>query len=214
MPYELDSTTESSTASDADERAPPESDADETESSGAVGESLGVRIPDEHVGPFVAEVFEDPERSTSWADVVDELVAPDARDAWEAMCPGAQATEVLSRAGDYDRRAVERFDSVPLDGSADVVPEAVREGLRCRRNADAFRNAVADAYADGHLDDDALIAAVEAADFETDAIARREDLLEQVDSVYDVSFRPYGGTLMDADDGPDPDVDHDASETW
>lgn len=183
-------------------------------SNASLDESLGVSIPDEHVGAFVAEAFEDPERSTSWAEAVDAMVAPDVRGAWDDLSPRERAAEVLSKAAAYDRRAVDRLDGVPLDPDREAVPDAVREALRCRRNADAFRDAVADAYGEGRLDDDDLVAAVDAADFETATIARREDLLERVTEAYDVDFRPYGGTLMDADDGPDPDVDHGAREAW
>ncbi|MFC7194601.1 hypothetical protein ACFQL4_07960 [Halosimplex aquaticum] len=81
-----------------------------------------------------------------------------------------------------------------------------------RRNADAFRDGVAAAYAEGRIGDEELVAAVERSDFDTGQIARREDELERVTSAYDFDYRPYGGTLFDEEqadgsaDGRDPDV--------
>jgi hypothetical protein len=175
-------------------------------------ESLGINIPDDHVAAFVAEALEDPERTTAWEDVVDTMVAPSARDAWDGLSAREQAIEVLSKAAAYDDRAIEQFDAVPLDGDSQAVSESIDEGLRCRRNADTFRDGVAAAYGDGLLDDDDLVAALTESEFETERIAEREDLLERVDSVYDVEYSPYGGTLMDTDDGPEPEAEH--PETW
>lgn len=119
---------------------------------------------------------------------------------------------MLSTAADYDRTAAEKLGAIPLDAERPDVHADVQAALRCRRNADAFRNGVAAAYADGRLDDDALVSAVEDSDFDPGIIAERESALERVADVYDVQYRPYGGTLMDTDDGPDPEVDH--PETW
>jgi hypothetical protein len=191
--YELDATT------DPSEEATPDGE--------ATGESLGLSIPDEHVAAFVAEVFEDAERSTTWAGVVDELVAPAARDAWDALGPAEQVQEVLQMADEYDERACDLLEDIPLEADAaeSEVQPPFREAMRYRRNADGFRNGVADAYADGLLADEAFVAAVEDYGFDTDGIARREDLLESVANVHDVTFRPYGGTLMDTEEGDDPD---------
>lgn len=162
-------------------------------------EALGVPVPDEHVGAFVAETFEDAERDTTWEQVVDAMVAPEARDAWAALTPREQAVEVLGMADEYDRRAVEHLESVPLEVSADPEPD-LAEARRLRRNADVFRDGVAAAYAEGHVDDEGLVAAVEESAFDTARVARREELMEQVAKVHDVEFRPYGGTLMGESD--------------
>lgn len=177
-------------------------------------EAVGVSIPEEHVGAFVAEAFEDAERDTTWADVVDAFVDPSARAAWDDLEPVAQATEILDAATRYDERATERLESITLDTGRLEDLDGLEEALRCRRNADTFRDGVAAGYAAGVLDDADLVAAVEASTFDTDRIAARESALEDVDAVHDVDFRPYGGQFFDADRGPDPDVDHDASETW
>jgi len=178
-------------------------------------EAMGVPVPEEHVGAFVAEAFEDPERTTEWADVVDAMVAPDARDAWADLDATEQTAEVLDRAAEYDRRATDELERIPTNRS-EPTPEirsAFEEAKRLRRNADVFRDGVAAAYADGRIGDDDLMAAVEASALDSGQIARREDELETVTAVYDFDFRPYGGTLFDetqdeADDaaGPDPDV--------
>jgi len=201
MPYELD------TDGTEDTDAQP----DDTETT-ASEPSLGIQIPDDHVGPFVAQALEDPERSTDWAAVVDELVAPSARDAWDRLSPAEQATEVLSKAAEFDRRAIARFEAVSLNAERTAVQADIDEGLRCRRNADTFRDGVAAAYESGRLDDDEIVEALAEADFETELIAKREDLLERLDGAFDIEFQPYGGTLMDDDDGPEPDTDH--GETW
>ncbi|KAA9396462.1 hypothetical protein Har1130_17445 [Haloarcula sp. CBA1130] len=203
MPYELDST---GTAAAQDENEP------ESDEGGGAESSLGMTVPEDHVGAFVAEALEDPERATTWDDVVDTMVAPAARDAWAELRPVKQATEVLSKAAEFDRRAIEHFEAVPLDGDRNDAETDIDEGLRCRRNADTFRDGVAAAYGDGRLDDDGLVAALEAAEFDTDLIGQREDLLERIDSVFGVEYRPYGGTLMDDDDGPEPETEH--GETW
>ncbi|WP_193570769.1 hypothetical protein [Halorubellus sp. JP-L1] len=240
MPYELDSTpdepasdestgeptTDHSTAdasdstTDASNSTTEEDATDGSEASDArsAGETLedavGVAIPDEHVGAFVAEAFEDAERDTTWADVVDAFVPPSAREAWNDLSTRDQATAVLDRAAGYDDDAIAAFESIPRSFGGDLDPEALDEALRCRRNADQFRDGVADAYGDGVLDDDALVGAVEDSAFDNELVARRERLLEEVDEYYDVDFRPYGGQLFDAEEGPDPDVDHDANATW
>lgn len=174
--------------------------------------SLGVRIPADHVGAFVAQALEDPERTTAWADVVDAMVSPAARDAWDDLGVVERAAEVLSKASEYDRRAIERFEAVPPDADPAAVRDDLEEGLRCRRNADRFRDAVAAAYGEGRLDDDEIVAALETASFDTASIAEREDRLERLDGAFDLEYRPYGGTLMDEDDGPDAAIDHE--ETW
>ncbi|MFB6183472.1 MAG: hypothetical protein ABEI96_02860 [Haloarculaceae archaeon] len=208
MPYELDSTDDADEESTANDHA----DEDPTANSHA-DESVGVRIPDEHAGAFVAEAFEDPERDTDWEDVVDALVAPAARDAWDALSARRQTVEVLDAATDYDERAVDHL-SAALDEASHDVETRVDEALRCRRNADTFRDGVADAYASGRLDDDALREAVTASRFDSGPIAERERLLQRVDETVGVDYRPYGGTLFDDADGPDASVDHGVPETW
>ncbi|WP_434531663.1 hypothetical protein ACODNH_20245 (plasmid) [Haloarcula sp. NS06] len=203
MPYELDST--GTTAEQGEDKS-------ESDDGGGLESSLGMTIPDDHVGAFVAEALEDPERATTWDDVVDTMVAPVARDAWAELSPVEQATEVLSKAAEFDRRAIEHFEAVSLDGDRSEAETDIDEGLRCRRNADTFRDGVAAAYGDGRLDDDSLVDALEAAEFDTEDIAEREDLIERIDSVFEIDYRPYGGTLMDDDDGPEPDTEH--GETW
>jgi hypothetical protein len=203
MPYELDST---GTAAEQGENK------SENDDGGGLESSLGMTIPEDHVGAFVAEALEDPERATTWDDVVDTMVAPVARDAWAELSPVKQATEVLSKAAEFDRRAIEYFEAVPLDGDRSEAETDIDEGLRCRRNADTFRDGVAAAYGDGRIDDDGLVDALEAAEFDTEVIARREDLIERIDSVFEIDYRPYGGTLMDDDDGPEPETEH--GETW
>ncbi|MUV48480.1 hypothetical protein [Haloarcula sp. CBA1122] len=203
MPYELDST---GTAAEQD------GNETETDEGGGLESSLGMTIPEDHVGAFVAEALEDPERATTWTDIVDTMVAPVARDAWAELSPIEQATEVLSKAAEFDRRAIEHFEAVPLDGDRSEAETDIDEGLRCRRNADTFRDGVAAAYGDGRLDDDGLVDALEAAEFDTEIIARREDLIERIDSVFEIDYRPYGGTLMDDDDGPEPETEH--GGTW
>ncbi|WP_459192016.1 hypothetical protein [Halosimplex sp. J119] len=177
-------------------------------------EAMGVPIPEEHVGAFVAEAFEDPERTTTWADVVDAMVAPDARDAWEDLSAAEQTVEVLRQAAEYDRRATDELERIPTN-AAEPSPEirsSFEEAKRLRRNADAFRDGIAAAYAEGRIDDDELFAAVQESAFDTGQIARREDELESVTSVYDFDYRPYGGTLFDEEDAaegdgePDPDI--------
>lgn len=203
MPYELDST---GTAAGQGENK------SESDDSGGLEASLGMTVPEDHVGAFVAEALEDPERATTWDDVVDTMVAPVARDAWAELNPVEQATEVISKAAEFDRRAIEHFEAVPLDGDHSEAETDIDEGLRCRRNADTFRDGVAAAYGDGRIDDDGLVDALEAAEFDTEVIARREDLIERIDSVFEIDYRPYGGTLMDDDDGPEPETEH--GETW
>ncbi|WP_251341489.1 hypothetical protein [Haloplanus halophilus] len=174
-------------------------------------ESLGVAVPDDHVAAFVAEAFEDAERDTDWAEVVESVVADDAREAWAALSAREQAAELLEMAAEYDERAVERLAAVPLD-RADLSGEArerFADAKRCRRNADRIRDGVADGFAAGRLDESDLVGALEAVGFDTDTIAEREDALEAVDGAYDVDFRPYGGTLVDEDDGGVPE-----GEVW
>lgn len=183
-----------------------------TDGNALADESVGVTVPDDHVGAFVAEAFEDPERSTTWDEVVDEVVAADARDAWDALAPTEQVTELLAMADGFDERAVDRLAEIPLDRAepTERIDELFEEAERCRRNADRIRDGIAAAYADGHVDDAALVDAVETYGFETDTVAEREQLLESVTDAYGYDFRPYGGTLMeepdddDADGGVDP----------
>jgi hypothetical protein len=171
----------------------------------AEDEPLAVSVPEEHVGPFVAEAFEDAERDTAWTDVVDSMVGDDALSAWRDLTPAEQAVEVLEMADDYDRRAVENLESIPLTGGElDPADEqTIADALRCRRNADILRDGVAAAYDDGHLDDDALVAAVESFGFDTERVAAREDALEAVAERYEIDFRPYGGTLFSEEDDPE-----------
>lgn len=177
-------------------------DSSEHTTAGKLDEVVGITIPDEHVGAFVAEVFEDAERSTTWHRVVDALVAPTARDAWDELAAVERTAEVLRSADRFDRHAAELLAGI--DVTADALEGDVREtfdeATRLRRNADAFRDGVADAYAEGLLDDEQLVAAVEAVGFDTETIARREDELERVTSAYDFEYRPYGGTLVQGSD--------------
>jgi hypothetical protein len=189
---------------------------DEGASSGSESrvatESLGLSIPDDHVGAFVAEVFEDPERSTTWATAVDLMIDDGARDAWERLTPTERAIEMLRMATDYDERAIDTLEAIPISG--ETAPGDVRdrfdEATRCRRNADMLRNAIADAYATGILDDAALVTAVDENGFDTTRVARREGLLESVAEGYEFEFRPYGGTLVHESD----DADATSTETW
>jgi hypothetical protein len=177
-------------------------------------EAVGLSIPAEYIGAFVAEVFEDAERDTSWTDVEDAFVDPSARAAWDDLESGEQAVEILDAATRYDERAIEHLESIPLDVAPQDDPDGLEEALRCRRNADMFRDGLAAAYGDGVLEDADLVTAVEQSTFDADRIAARESALEDVDAVHDVDFRPYGGQFFDTERGPDPDVDHDVSETW
>lgn len=177
-------------------------------------EAVGVEVPTEHVGAFVAEVFEDPERDTSWASVVDAMVASSARDAWNALDAERQVVEVLEQAHDYDEAAIEALASIPTDGSADpeTVESRFEEARRCRTNADTFRDGIAAAYASGVVDDAELRGAVEEVGFDTDLIAEREDELERVANHFELDYQPYGGTLIQTDEGPG--TGQQAPETW
>jgi hypothetical protein len=185
---------------------------DETATEPGQEEAVGVTIPDEHVGAFVAQAFEDPERDTSWDDVVDTLVADDALPAWRDLDATGQAVEVLSAADDYDRRAVELLEATPLTGGE--LPgerrESIEEALRCRRNADILRDGLAAAYHEGHLSEGDLREAVETFEFDTETVAEREDLLESVAELYDFDFKPYGGTLFSEDEETVPE----SEEVW
>lgn len=176
------------------------------------GERLGIEVPDEHVAAFVAEAFEDPERDATWEDVVDEFVPAGARERWRDLSMRDRVEEVLAAADDFDDRAIDRLDDIPLDRTepTDGIEGAFDEAMRLRRNADTFRSGIADAHAAGRIDDDGLVAAVEGYGFETDAIAEREDLVESVAERYELGFRPYGGTLMDTDDPEDRET----GEVW
>jgi hypothetical protein len=68
----------------------------------------------------------------------------------------------------------------------------------------------ADAFASGAVDGDELEAAVEAVGYDTETIARREDVLEDVASVYELDFRPYGGTLIQEDGNEEGTTEADA----
>jgi hypothetical protein len=186
----------------------------ETESSD--GESLGVSIPDEHVGAFVAEAFEDVERDTTWEAVVSSLVADEAREEWDGLSATEQVAAVLSAAADYDERAADRLAGIPTDRGEPTpeISEEFDEAMRCRGNADAFRDGVAAAYAEGRVGDDELIAAVEEGDFDTTVIAEREDELDRVANAFDFEFRPYGGTLMHDGDDEDGENPMDDFEAW
>lgn len=181
-----------------------------TDGGASLEEAVGMEIPDDYVGAFVAEVFEDAERATSWDDVVDSMVAPEARDTWESLTPVEQVIEVLKMADGYDERAADLLSDVEIDCSVpdEATLSAFEEATRLRNNADAFRNAIATAYDEGHVDDDGLVEAVESFGFDTETIARREDELERVTSAYDLDYRPYGGTLVQERDGPttDPEI--------
>jgi len=197
----------------------PNSDTDEPAgqtAATALEEAVGMAVPDDHVGAFVAEAFEDAERSTAWEDVVDSMVAPEARDAWEALDPVEQVAEVLGMADRYDSRAADALAGIDVDGDdPDAETRAeFEEARRLRRNADAFRDGVASAYDGGVVDDEQLVRAVEAAEFDTDEIARREDELDRVTAVYDFDYRPYGGTLIQESDGPAGEPDPDVPETF
>jgi len=176
----------------------------------SIEEAVGMQVPDEYVGAFVAEVFEDAERATSWDDVVDAMVAPDARDAWESLTPVEQVIEVLKMADSYDERAADLLSGIETIGNEpdEETVSTFEEATRLRDNADAVRNGIAAAYDEGYIDDDELVDAVESFGFDTDTIARREDELERVTSAYDLDYRPYGGTLIQESDEPaaDPDV--------
>lgn len=169
--------------------------------------SVGVTVPDDHVAAFVAEAFEDPERSTTWEEVIEEAIAPAAREAWDELSPGKQVRELLAMADEYDERAIEKLAAIPTDGSepTDRADELFAEARRCRRNADRIRDAIADAYASDYVADDELVDAVETYGFDTMTIAEREQLMETVTDQYDYDFRPYGGTLM-TDDGANSDA--------
>jgi len=191
-------------------------DTDDSDGPVADDEAVGVPVPDDHVGAFVAQAFEDPERSTEWGDVVSAMIAPSARDAWESLSPVEQAVEVLRKAAEYDRRATDALERVPTNaGTADPeIRQAFDDAKRLRRNADTFRDGIAAAYRDGRLDDDTLVEAVERAEFDTGVIAEREDALERVTSVYDLDYRPYGGTMFDTEENDHPDRDSDIPETF
>lgn len=180
-----------------------------SEASDSESEAMGVPIPDEHVGAFVAEAFEDPERTTDWEEIVDAMVAPDAREAWQDLSPVEQTVEVLKQAAEYDRRATDELERIPTNRGepTPAIRESFDEATRLRRNADAFRDGVAAAYADGWIDDEDLLTAVDRAEFDTRGIARREDALESVTTVYDFDYRPYGGTLFDEEESPERDAD-------
>jgi hypothetical protein len=192
-----------------DEQRSNEQNSDQS-SAASLEEAVGIEIPDEHVGAFVAEVFEDAERATTWTDIVDSMVAPEARDAWEALAPVEQAVEVLEMADSYDERAADLLAGIEVDSDDpdESTIAAFEEATRLRNNADAFRDGIAAAYDEGHIDDDELVEAVESFGFDTDTIARREDELERVTSVYELDYRPYGGTLIQESEAPaaDPDI--------
>lgn len=220
MTDELDSTP-TTDGSDADEpnanRQRDASDAGCTTDGSAAGgdlkDSLGVTIPEDHVGAFVAQAFEDVERSTEWAEAVDAVVADEARDAWESLSPRKQVVELLTMADQFDRRATELLEEIPLDRGRldDESRERFADAKRLRRNADVLRDGIAAGYAEGRVSDDDLVGAVEAFGFDTARIAEREDALDAVASAYDLDFRPYGGTLMTE---REPDADADEFEAW
>ncbi|WP_121823417.1 hypothetical protein [Halostella salina] len=183
------------------------------DAAGGLEESLGVTIPDEHVGAFVAQAFEDAERDTTWGEAVDAVVADEARDAWASLSPREQVVELLKLADRFDERAVDELDSIPLDRGSPTedMRERFEEAKRLRRNADTLRDGIAAAYDEGYVGDGALVDAVESFDFDTATIAEREDSLDAVANAYDLDFRPYGGTLM-TDDEPEEDAEE--FEAW
>jgi hypothetical protein len=130
------------------------------------------------------------------------MVAPDAREAWDRLDPREQVAEAIRMAESFDERALEALETIPTTAPTTGVEASFDEALRCRRNADLLRDGIADAYATGHVDDEELVEALEDAEFDTATVAAREDRLETVAAVHDVDFRPYGGTLFDAGDGP------------
>jgi hypothetical protein len=188
---------------------------DARDTDGLEDSSVGVTVPDDHVAAFVAEAFEDPERSTTWGDVIEEAIAPAAREAWDALSPKEQVRELLAMADEYDERAVERLAAIPTDRiePTDRVDERFAEARRCRRNADRIRDAIADAYASDYVADAELVEAVESYGFETTTIAEREQLMETVTDRYDYDFRPYGGTLM-TDDGASSEGENGDAESY
>ncbi|ELZ02112.1 hypothetical protein [Natrialba aegyptia] len=161
-------------------------------------ESLGIAIPEAHVGAFVAQAFEDVERSTEWTEAVDAAIPADARGAWQSLSTRDQVVELLTLADEFDAKATALLEEIPLDrdGLDDDRYERVSDAKRLRRNADILRDGIAAGYAEGRVSDDELVAAVEAFGFDTATIAEREDALDAVSSAYNVEFRPYGGTLM------------------
>jgi len=212
--YELDTTPTDGEHGDANERAaaPADDEADGGSGDGGIEESLGVPIPDDHVGAFVAEAFEDTERRTEWPEVVDRFVPAEAREDWRGLSMRERAVEVLDRAAAYDAEAVDLLaDISTAQGSpTPETRERYQEALRKRRNADIFRDGVADAYASGRIDDEDLVAAVEDHGFSTETIAEREDELDRVANAFGFEFRPYGGTLFDTED----DATTDDFEAW
>ena len=158
---------------------------------------MGLPVPEEYVGAFVAEVFEDVERSTTWDETVEALVADDARSAWERLSPIEQVVAVLDAAAGFDERAVQALESIPHDAENESIRAEYEEARRYRRNADMLRNGIAQAYSSGHVDDEQLVEAVERHGFESDTIARREEQLESIAEAHGLEFRPYGGTLME-----------------
>lgn len=177
-------------------------------------ESVGVSVPEDHVGAFVAQAFEDPERSTTWSEVVQEAIAPSAREAWDRLEPREQVSELLAMADEFDERAVDLLSKIPTDRTApsERIDELFAEARRCRRNADRLRDGIADAYAEGRIGGNELATAVDSSGFETGTIAEREALIEEVTDVYDYDFRPYGGTLMQEDNPPSRNEE--ATELW
>ncbi len=215
MTYELDSTpTGEESHATTDSQSAREDDGCTTDGSAAGGleESLGVTIPDDHVGAFVAQAFEDVERSTEWTAAVEAVVADEARDAWNRLEPREQVIELLQMADGFDREATELLEGIPLDrgGLDDELRERFDEAKRLRRNADIVRDGIAAGYAEGRVSDDDLVDAVETVEFDTVAIAEREDALDAVANTYNLDFRPYGGTLMNE---REPDED-DEFEAW
>lgn len=169
----------------------------------ATDRPMGIEIPQEHVGAFVAEVFTDVERNTSWSEVVNAIVHDDARGEWNDLPPRARLREALELADSFDQRCLAQLRSMPLqDATADGVEETFREAMRYRRNADILRDAIADAYASGLVGDQDLVQAVETCGFTTERIEQRETKIEQVTKRFDLSFRPYGGKLMHPDGEP------------
>lgn len=170
---------------------------------------VGVTVPADHLGAFVAEAFEDAERSTSWDETIDAVVPEEARGEWAALSVRKRVIELLDLADGFDRRAADLLESIPLDRGRPTgkIRERFAEAERLRRNADLLRNGIAAGYAEGRVGDEDLVAAIESFGFDTARIAEREDALDAVASAYDLDYRPYGGTLM-----TDREDDRDAEE--
>lgn len=162
---------------------------------------VGIEIPENHIPAFVSEVLSDVERDTDWAEVVDRVIAPEAREEWEQLAPAQKVRNVLEIASDYDRRCLKELRSISItDATKDQARPKFQEATRCRKNAEILRDAVASAHQEGRFDDDALVEGLEAANFSTDLIADREEKIDQITDRFGFDFRPYGGKLLHTDE--------------